>query len=242
LSNQYFQFKKFTIHQDKCSMKVCTDSCLFGAWVASLIEKKIIGPKNILDIGTGTGLLTLMLAQKTNAGIDAVEFDKNAFEQATENAGASLWNNQIKVFHADIKKWNSPLKYDLIISNPPFYEGDLLPEDEGKTVSKHYTALNLEELIIAAKLMLTEDGTLAVLLPWYRTRTFENIASGHLLFVKEQTEVKQTSTHNYFRTMLILQKQRATLLKNEIAIKNKNNEYSPEFKELLRDYYLYLQH
>jgi tRNA1Val (adenine37-N6)-methyltransferase len=221
-------------------MKVCTDSCLFGAWLASLIEKKIINPKNILDIGAGTGLLTLMLAQKTNAGIDAVEIDKNAFEQSTENAYASLWKDQIEVFHADIKKWSPRLKYDLIISNPPFYEDDLLPGDQGKTISKHNAALNLEELIIAAKLMLVEHGTFAVLLPWHRAGTFENTASQHLLFVKEQMEVKQTPAHDYFRTMLILQKQETTLLKKELSIKNKNNEYSHEFKELLADYYLYL--
>ena len=134
------------IQQDKCSMKVCTDSCLFGAWVASLIEKKEINPETILDIGTGTGLLSLMLAQKTNAGIDAVEIDSNAFEQAKENILFSPWKDQIKIFNADIKQWNAPTKYDLIISNPPFYENDLLPEDDGKNISKHSAALNLEEL------------------------------------------------------------------------------------------------
>ena len=240
MPNNYFQFKKFIIQQEKCSMKVCTDSCLFGAWVADKIEKENIKPKNILDIGTGTGLLSLMLAQKTNAQIDAVEIDENSFEQSTENAKASPWNNQIKIFHADIKKWNAPLKYDLIISNPPFYENDLLPEDGRKNVSKHNAALSLEELIVIAKNLLTEDGCFAVLLPWHRTKSFENAASAESLFIKEKIEIRQTAKHNYFRTMLILQKQKTAMQKSELAIKDNSNEYTKEFIELLKDYYLYL--
>ncbi len=99
-----------------------------------------------------------MLAQKTNAGIDAVEIDPNAFEQAKENIHASPWKNQIKIFNADIKQWNAPTKYDLIISNPPFYENDLLPEDDGKNISKHSAALNLEELFAIAINSLAENG------------------------------------------------------------------------------------
>jgi len=221
-------------------MKVCTDSCLFGAWIASAIEDKNISAETILDIGTGTGLLSLMLAQKTNAGIDAVEIDTNAFEQATENVNASPWNKQIKVFKADIKKWDASLKYDLIVSNPPFYQNDLLPESEAKSVAKHNAALSLEELIVIAKKLLNENGTFAVLLPWHRTKLLENISSEHSFFIKEKMEVKQTPSHNYFRTMLILQQKETTQSESELVIKNNENKYSTEFKDLLKDYYLYL--
>lgn len=221
-------------------MKVCTDSCLFGAWVASLIEKEEINPATILDIGTGTGLLSLMLAQKTNACIDAVEIETNTFDQATENIHASPWKNHIKIFNADIKNWKASFKYDLIVSNPPFYENNLLSQDDGKNISKHSTALNLEELISIAKNLLNKDGTFAVLLPFHRTELFESLASEHSFFVREKTKVKQTLSHNYFRTMLILHNQRTTALENELTIKNNDNQYSPEFKELLKDYYLYL--
>jgi tRNA1Val (adenine37-N6)-methyltransferase len=213
---------------------------MFGAWIASKIEDKTINPENILDIGTGTGLLSLMLAQKTNATIDAVEIDKNAFEQASQNVNASPWNNQIKIFNADIKKWNPPLKYDLIISNPPFYESDLLPENEAKSISKHSAALSLEELVAIAKNLLKEDGIFTVLLPFHRSVLFENLASKHSFFVREKIKVKQTPSHNYFRTMLILRKTKIEIIESELTIKVNENENSDEFKDLLKDYYLYL--
>ena len=126
----------------------------------------------------------------------------------------------------------------LLLAAP--YENDLLPEDEGKNLAKHSAALRLEELITIANNLLNEEGIFAILLPWQKTELFETTASQHSLFVKEKMEVKQTLLHNYFRTMLILQKQVTTKFKNELTIKNNKNEYSEEFKELLEDYYLYL--
>jgi tRNA1Val (adenine37-N6)-methyltransferase len=221
-------------------MKVCTDSCVFGAWIANTIDQKKINPKTILDIGTGNGLLSLMLAQKINATIHAVEIDKNSFDQAKENFNASPWNKRLQPFHSDIKKWNAPHKYDWIISNPPFYENDLLPEAEGKNISKHNSALLLEELLFTVKDLLNEDGNFAVLLPWYRTNWFENAALSHSLFVKEKMEIKQTPVHNYFRTIFILQKQKTEIAESGLSIKNNNNEYTGEFIELMKGYYLYL--
>jgi len=221
-------------------MKVCTDSCLFGAWVASRIESVSLCPKTILDIGTGTGLLSLMLAQKSNASIDAVEIDTNAFEQATENISASPWKERISLFNIDIKKWNTPLKYDLIISNPPFYENDLLPEDDGRNISKHSAALNLEQLLFVVKKLLSNDGMFAVLLPWHRTAVFENLAMQHSLFIKEKLDVRQTTAHNYFRTILLFQNHETITSANEMSIKDDNDQYSTGFRNLLKDYYLHL--
>jgi tRNA1Val (adenine37-N6)-methyltransferase len=221
-------------------MKVCTDSCLFGAWIADKIEQKKINPKTILDIGTGTGLLSLMLAQKSSAQIDAVEIDENAFAQAKENFNASPWNERLHAFHSDIKKWNAPGKYYLIISNPPFFENDLLPEDEGKNISKHSSTMRLEELLSIARNLLNEEGNFAILLPWHRAKCFESEASAQSLFVKEIMEVKQTTPHSFFRTIFILQKQKTVTLKSELSIKNNDNQYTAEFIELLKDYYLYL--
>src|SRR5882724_12429409 len=122
MSNHFFQFKQFTIHQDHCAMKVTTDASLFGAWAEESVRSREPGVRNILDIGTGTGLLSLMLAQRINADIDAIEIDEAAAEQAIENTEASAWKERITVINADAKNYSFPKKYDCIISNPPFYE------------------------------------------------------------------------------------------------------------------------
>jgi tRNA1Val (adenine37-N6)-methyltransferase len=219
-------------------MKVCTDSCLFGAWVANEIGQKEFNPKNILDIGTGTGLLSLMLAQKTDSIIDAVEINDAAYMQAHENFTVSPWNKRLKAFHSDIKNWQAMHNYDLIICNPPFFENDLLPVDEQKNISKHSHALNLKELLFAVQNLLSEDGSFAVLLPSNRATWFESKARSHSLFPQKCMEVKQTIRHNFFRTMFIFKKEKMELVTETISIKNDTNHYSPEFIELLKDYYL----
>lgn len=240
MPNNYFRFKDFVIYQDKCTIKVCTDSCLFGAWIANIIGKNVVKPTNILDVGTGTGLLSLMLAQKTNAHIDAIEIDKDSFEQAKENFKNSPWHDRINAFHADIKNWQALNKYDLIISNPPFYENDLLSEDIRKNISKHSSALRLEDILTVAENLLTEDGYFAALLPSQRADWFEKKAHTFSFFVKEKSEVQQTTRHTSFRTMLILQRKQCEPLKSIVSIRNNNNEYTGEFTKLLKDYYLNL--
>src|SRR6185369_1848613 len=121
MSNSYFQFKQFTIHQDRCAMKVTTDACLFGAWVAEKVKSQKSKIKNLLDIGTGTGLLSLMYSQKnSNCTIDAIEINEEAYEQAKENVAASPFAEQVHVMKGDVRTFLLDKKYDLIISNPPF--------------------------------------------------------------------------------------------------------------------------
>jgi tRNA1Val (adenine37-N6)-methyltransferase len=235
-----FQFKKFTIRQEGCSMKVCTDSCLFGAWAAAVTEAMNAKPKTILDMGTGTGLLSLMLAQKCTAEIHAVEVDQASYARAAGNFTASPWSEHLQAFHADVKEWKAPCTYDFIISNPPFYQNDLMPEDNGKSVAKHSSMLRLEDLLLKVKDLLNDNGSFAVLLPSSAAKRFENAAAVNSLFVKEKMEVKQTPLHRYFRTMLLLQNQKTGVVKSGLTIKNKDNKYTSEFTGLLKDYYLYL--
>src|SRR5258705_6346666 len=149
MANSYFKFKQFTIHQDRCAMKVTTDACLFGAWVA--IEAGILESEDgsILDIGAGTGLLSLMLAQKTNVSIDSVEIDEAAAKQARENADASPWKERIFVMPGDAKYMAYTLckNFDIIISNPPFYENELASPDHHKNIAHHDGGLLLDELL-----------------------------------------------------------------------------------------------
>jgi tRNA1Val (adenine37-N6)-methyltransferase len=242
MPNDYFQFKQFLIKQDKCTMKVCTDACLFGAWAADIINNEELMINNALDIGTGTGLLSLMLAQKiNNVNIDAVEIDEAAAHQAKENFDASLWKEKLRVYNTAIQQFaNSQIQqYDLIISNPPFYENDLKSDDEKRNLALHSSDLKLEELINIADALLNNDGNFFVLLPYHRTEYFVQSIQNKF-FVREKVCIKQTSKHNYFRSMLWLTKQHAMQNQSRIIIMNDNNNYSEAFISLLKDYYLYL--
>ncbi len=242
MPNDYFQFKQFLIKQDKCAMKVCTDACLFGAWVAACSMQ--LKTCNLLDVGTGTGLLSLMLAQKNNdAIIDAVEIDKDAAQQAKENVESSLWKERLNVHNKSIQQFanlgNWQLKYDVIISNPPFYETDLKSDNEKRNIALHSTELELEELIKIADDLLNDDGNFFVLLPYHRTKNFIQSLQ-QKFFIKEKVFIRQTSKHNYFRSMFWLTKQSAATHQSEIIIMNENGKYTDEFIDLLKDYYLYL--
>src|SRR5262249_33933395 len=135
MPNSYFQFKEFTVYQERCVMKVTTDACVFGAWVA----QDVTDVQNVLDIGTGTGLLPLMLAQRhPSITIDAIEIDKESFEQAKENVAISPFAEHIQVINDDAKAFSSWKKYDLVISNPPFYEKELASSDHKKNIAHHH--------------------------------------------------------------------------------------------------------
>lgn len=243
MRNNYFSFKRFTVQQQHCAMKVCTDACLFGAWLA---EKTTRFPKKalrILDIGTGTGLLSLMVAQKFKAAkIDAAEIDEPAAMQAANNFEASPWKERLKVFNESIQHFNQSTNqlYNLIICNPPFFENDLKSCDDKRNIALHGEALSLEELVSIIDARLSEDGNFAVLLPYHRTGFFEQLAAERKFYLKEKILVKQTPKHNYLRSMLLFCRQKIKVTEKEITIKNESNIYSAEFTALLKDYYLNL--
>jgi tRNA1Val (adenine37-N6)-methyltransferase len=238
VANTYFQFKQFKINQDKSTMKVCTDSCLFGAWVAAQIETKIITPKNILDIGAGTGLLSLMLAQQSFVEIDAIEIDEHSMIQAQKNFSESQWYGKLHAIRADIRNWISPKKYDLVICNPPFYENDLRSSNQKKNIAKHHDALTLDELASIAKLRLEDNGKFAVLLPYHRIEAFIKVALKNDLHLNDELLVKQTPHHPAFRGILLFGVQKIAYASNELIIKNEEGKYTSEFNFLLKDYYL----
>ncbi len=238
--NTWFQFKQFTIHQEKCAMKVCTDACLFGAWVAKKLEEKKINADNILDIGCGTGLLTLMIAQKSSAQIDAVEIDRNAFKQAEENILLSPWKKRINIHHNSITNYSAPEKYELIICNPPFYENQLKSDKDERNTAMHATTLAYVELVVSIKTNLTDKGFAAVLLPHFEVKNFEETLLTQQLFIDEKLDVSHSPSHPFFRSGIIISNTKKKLSQCSLSIKNTDNEYSNEFKELLKDYYLRL--
>ena len=240
MANSYFQFKQFTINQQHAALKVSTDSCLFGAWAAEEVRSRKYEVKNILDIGAGTGLLMLMVAQKCNAMIDGIEIDEPSYKQATENIEASVYSNRCNLFYGDVKQFQFKKKYDFIISNPPFYEGDLKSNAGNRNIAMHDEGLKLDELLQVVDANLTIDGTFAVMLPFYRLQEVIEKAASKNLNIRLQFNVKQKTKYNFFRVMLFMQRQNEMAIAKDISIKDVKENYTLEFTELLKDYYLYL--
>lgn len=238
MPNNYFTFKQFTVQQEHCAMKVCTDACLFGAYVADLIKTK--SSQHILDIGSGTGLLSLMLAQRVAARIDAVEIDAAAAQQATDNFKQSPWMERLTLYQVDINHFTTPEQYNCIVSNPPFFENDLKSNADNKNNAKHDTALRFDQLVTSVKKLLHPAGMFAVLLPFHRVNYFLEEARQQGLILQKKVLVKQTEKHDYFRVILIFGFTPAAVVEEEIVIKSADNKYTDRFSTLLKDYYLYL--
>jgi tRNA1Val (adenine37-N6)-methyltransferase len=237
MANNYFQFKQFTVYQDACAMKVTTDACLFGAWAAEIVNE--IQPDFILDIGSGTGLLSLMLAQQTNALIDAVEIDTNAGKQTNENFKSSIWKKRLNTHCLAIQNFEKDKQFDFIITNPPFFNNDLKSEDDKRNLALHSTMLDLDVLLTYLDKLLAANGQFAILLPFHRMEYFIQLA--HQFSLLRQTLVKQTTKHPYFRAMLLFSRKAIhPLVFNEIAIKDETGYYTNSFQQLLKPYYLQL--
>jgi tRNA1Val (adenine37-N6)-methyltransferase len=219
-------------------MKVCTDACLFGAIAATYSP---LPTSHLLDIGTGTGLLSLMYAQRNPAAIiDAIEIDKAAAEQAEENFNASPWKEDLHIYNEDILHFKPGKKYDAIISNPPFFEGDLRSSDPNKNNAKHDTSLSLDQLLELIHFHLAPSGWFGVLLPYHRVEYFETLADQFGFYLSRKILVRQSSKHEFFRGILFFSKNKATPVIAEIVIKEDDGNYSAEFTALLKEYYLNL--
>lgn len=237
MPNPYFKFKQFTVFQDQCAMKVCTDACILGAWFAAKVPEY----STILDIGSGTGLLMLMIAQQNNAEIHGIEIDLNAYKQLKENISQSKWKDRLKVLPGDARSYHFPLKYDFIISNPPFFENDLESESENEQLAKHSKQLTLSELVEAIDGNLEAHGGFGVLLPFHRWEYFDRLANQKGFHLTEKLFVKQTPNHSYFRAILHYSRSKENFVpENELVIQISRDQYSEEFKELLKGYYLAL--
>ncbi len=222
-------------------MKVCTDACILGAWSAEKVLKLYPGVTKILDIGCGTGLLSLMLAQKTTAFIDAIEMDAAAAEQAKENILQSAWKEKVQVANIALQEFKPDTQYDFIICNPPFFEDDLKSPDETKNASKHGTTLTFDHLVSFIKENLTKDGFASVLIPYHRTDYFSSLLKKNELFITESLFIKQSPAHPYFRSILLFSHTIVQPIEsNELTIHDKERIYTDAFKELLKDYYLKL--
>ena len=240
MPNSYFQFKHFIVHQEHAALKVSTDSCLFGAWVAKYVQSSMQHVNSILDIGAGTGLLMLMLAQKCKAEIEGIEIDEPSFQRATENIERSVWKDRLHLFNGDAKQFEFKKNYNFIISNPPFYEGSLKSDASNRNISMHDQGLTLTNLLQVVDANLVADGSFAVLLPYYRADDFIYKAAERNLHLAIRMNVKQSVTHSFFRAMLLFKRNKTEIIIEELAIKDQSSLYTHPFIQLLKDYYLYL--
>ena len=243
MANSYFQFKQFTIYQDRCAMKVTTDACLFGAWIVNEVKNQKLKVKSVLDIGTGTGLLALMVAQKNpEMKIDTLEIDKDAAEQARINTGSSPWKEQINIVLSDVKGFSFEKEFDLIISNPPFYENELRSATDSKNVAHHSENLTLKELLVIIKNNLGKTGSFFLLLPYKRNEEIKKLFKDHELNISKILFVRQSVKHDYFRIFIkgSLNTEDKETEFNELSIWDDKQQYTNEFVNLLKDYYLHL--
>lgn len=238
MRNSYFQFKQFRVEQDRCAMKVCTDSCLFGAYV------EVSHAKTILDIGAGTGLLSLMVAQRSEATIDAVEINEEAAGQAAENFNLSPWAKRLHLHPVSLQAYVSQnrRKYDVILSNPPFFLSSLKSDNEAKNAAKHTGELFFEDILAFAQLNLTAEGKLHILLPPAEASYFAELAQTHRLFLAETLEV---NTYKGGKTIRCIQtytpSPRPSPASSLIGIREADKTtYTAAFAQLLQPYYLNL--
>lgn len=222
-------------------MKVCTDACIFGAWYASKMETGHPDAKLGLDIGSGTGLLMLMMAQKSTAEIHGVEIGETCYQQLRRNLANSPWSQRLQAVNADVRNHAYAGKYDFIISNPPFYDNDLSSPHEAKQLAMHSKQLNLEELVSITADYLSPGGNAGILLPYHRAGRFEKFAALRGLYKSEALIIKQTPKHDWFRSIGIYSfSQTETVRTSELTIKDESGNYTPGFIDLLKPYYLHL--
>lgn len=250
-----FSFKQFTIQQDRCAMKVGADSVLLGAWCP--IDNN---PYSVLDIGAGTGILSLMLAQRSKAEhpslqgelaqqIDAIEIDEDAYEQCVENFESSPWSDRLFCFHAGLDEFveDPEEKYDLIVSNPPFYAEDFKTKNKARDLARFQDAMPFEELVEAADLLLSENGIFTVIIPYKEEKKFIALANHFELYPFKITRVKGTPNAEIKRSLIAFSRvrkysgdseQAKQTAVDELIIETSRHQYTEDYIALTKDFYL----
>jgi len=235
MSNNYFEFKQFTVSQIYSAMKVGTDGVLLGSWVNAE------NAKSILDIGTGTGLLSLMMAQKSSATIDTIEIDEDACKDASFNFVHSPWKNRLHLIQSDFLEFQKQAEksYDLIISNPPFFKSSLHSPNSKKTIARHNNSLPHEKLIDGVVKLLHETGYFYVVLPSDIAKEFIVMARLKGLHPKQIAQVfSKNNDLKSVRSLISFTKNDCKVFETRIDIYDQNLEYSLDYKNLTRDFYL----
>lgn len=233
MPNPYFQFKKFTVWHDKCAMKVGTDGVLLGAWA------NISNAKSVLDIGTGTGLVALMIAQRCSSEILAIEIDKNAVNQAIENKERSPWKERISIQHTDFKTFSCDKRFDLIVSNPPYFSDSLLSPDTRRNAARHTNGLSYYELIEGVSGLLSSKGEFSLIIPADTLDKIKEIGTVFNLYPIRQTNVLPKPDSMPKRVLVTFSFNNIINTEtNELVIELSRHQYSEEYISLTKEYYL----
>jgi len=237
MTNNFFAFKQFNVKQDKCAMKVGTDAVLLGAWVEPNSENFI------LDIGTGTGVIALMLAQKTNASIIGIDLDLTATQQARENVDESKFRDHIKIIHTSLQEYaiSTDLKFEMIVSNPPFFQQSLKSIDEKRSNARHADVLPFDDLLNCVIKLLDETGKFCLVLPTLEADKFKNMAHKKGLYLSKLLRVKsRTDKDSDKRHLMQFQFKLNEFSENTLVIENEErHHYTNDYMELTKDYYLH---
>ncbi len=230
-----FKFKKFSVSDDSSAMKIGTDAVLLGAWT------DVSNANKILDIGSGSGIIAMMLAQRTKAKIEGVEIDEKSYLQAEKNVENSNWQNRIKFFHKSFQEFykNTKTKYDLIVSNPPYFSNSLKTPIQSRTIARHNDLLSYEEIIIGVKKILKQDGKFYLILPATESKIFIDRALIESLYCSEMLLVKDKNDKPIKRILMKFELLRHSQnKKDELIIRNNDGSFTQEYKNLTSDFYL----
>lgn len=234
--NNYFQFKQFRVVQQHSAMKVGVDGVLIGAWA------DISGAHRILDIGAGTGLIALMMAQRCpKAIIDAIDIDPEACTESKFNAEQSPWGERINVICSSLKEFiiTTDQKYDLIVSNPPYFSNGLKAPHLSRSAARHADALPLEELMTALTQLLVKGAKTALILPSESLSEVKHLAEMNQLFLSRLCLVKPNPVKPVFRIMVEITNEQCSLKEEELMIEyDQHFDYTPEYRQLTKDFYL----
>lgn len=237
MSNSTFAFKQFVIKQDKCAMKVSTDAVLLGAWVIPN------GSVNILDIGTGTGVIALMLAQKTKAKIHAIDIDKSAFEQAKINFEESIFKDHLTAEHSSLQEFSKkvPQQFDLVVTNPPYFVDSLKSSDSNRSSARHADVLPYSELVDGVKTVLNRKGKFCLILPKNEAIKFRELAESKGLHLSKLLRVRTTLDKGEEKRHLMQFEFMPTEFKESTLVieKDERHSYTEEYRDLTKDYYLH---
>ncbi|WP_339915917.1 tRNA1(Val) (adenine(37)-N6)-methyltransferase [Yeosuana marina] len=236
MSKKPFIFKQFIVNQDRCAMKIGTDAVLLGSWVS--LEKN---PFSILDIGAGTGIISLMLAQRSRAElIDAIEIDDDAYEQCVENFENAPWGDRLFCYHASLEEFVDEIEdtYNIIVSNPPFYSEDYKTDNNQRDMARFSDALPFSHLLESVSQLLSEDGIFSVIIPFKEEANFVSLASPFNLFPNRILHVKGNETSDIKRSLLEFSFRESDVKTEELIIETSRHEYTQDYINLTKDFYL----